>query len=239
MPVPEERDRVPGVLADAPPVADGPAPPPAPWRCRVDALLWWHRATPDARRALPGALAGSRLLPVTVGMWLRYHDSPVGGYDELVGSPGLLPGAGGARRPCGLLGHVPFVAVDSAASVRAGRANWALPKVTAAFGPAGPADAGGELWATGAGWRVAGWRTGVSRPRPAVPARLAWGIVQQHPDGSRSRTSLRLAGTARPARLRLAVRAPTALAGWLRGGHHRALLVTDARLTVGRPTPLG
>src|SRR5688500_13427966 len=95
---------------------------PAPWPTVLDAVLWFHRAAPEARERLPAALRGRRALPVTVGALIRYRETPVGPYHEVLASPMLLAGARGPEAV------VPFIAVDSAASVVGGRENWALPK---------------------------------------------------------------------------------------------------------------
>ncbi|GAA1903674.1 hypothetical protein GCM10009716_12060 [Streptomyces sodiiphilus] len=229
MPGPQHTEPIPGVLPFTP--GNGPewpdAPPPGPpWHCRVDALVWWYPAPRAARRALPDNLAHRRLLPVAVGMWLRYLDSPVGRYDEVAASPALLADP----LPHG---HVPFIAVDSATSVRAGREHWALPKTRARF----EGDPGGSepLRAAGDGWRVE------ARPRPRgprVPLRLAWATVQEHADGTLSRTGLRLAGRGRAAGLPVSVTGPHALTDWFRGGRHRAVQFTDAHLTVLPPRPV-
>lgn len=87
-------------LCDA---TDAPASiPPAPWRSRVSALLWWQWPTPAARAALPQQLASRAGLPITIGGLIAYHEGPVGPYNEVVGSPVLL-----RRGPAGLPRPVP------------------------------------------------------------------------------------------------------------------------------------
>ena len=84
------------------------------------------------RGLLPAGLTGRAALPLTAAALVAYHRGPVGPYAELLASPVVL--ADGA-------GHVPFIAVDSPASVAGGRANWALPKDLAGFdgAPGAPA----------------------------------------------------------------------------------------------------
>jgi hypothetical protein len=150
-----------------------PAPPPAPWHSRIDAVLWWHRALPTASRELLPAELG-RPLPVTLGGLIAYREGPVGPYGELFAAVGVLRGARVA-------GHVPFMAVDSAASVAGGRANWSLPKELAAFeGDPGPP---GRVAARGEGWAV----EAVARARPrALPAWAAAACAQVWPGGGRA-----------------------------------------------------
>ncbi|MHB8242684.1 MAG: acetoacetate decarboxylase family protein [Solirubrobacteraceae bacterium] len=62
-----------------------------------------------------------------MGAFLRYKEGPVGAYDELLAMPNVL------LRDRRLSLHVPFIAVDSEASIAGGRGNWALPKTLAEF----------------------------------------------------------------------------------------------------------
>src|SRR5437588_6813952 len=149
------------------------SPPPAPWTCRCQAVVWSARPPRDAAEWLPPALAGRRPLGVIGGL-VRYLDTPVGPYDEVFAAIGL-------RRGRGLAGHIPFMAVDSAASVAGGRGNWALPKTLAAFAGDMP-----SLQAAGDGWRAAIHARPVG---PALPLRTAGANLQQWPDGSLRRAT--------------------------------------------------
>lgn len=85
-----------------PSVPPGDEPPPAPWTCRLQALVRfglgrWHLS----------ALAV-----------IAYADTPVGPYGEALSAEVRLP----------MRITVPWIVVDSAASVAGGRQNWALPK---------------------------------------------------------------------------------------------------------------
>ncbi len=73
--------------------------------------MWWHRAALGSGALLPTGLRPGP--PVAVGAFVRYLDSPVGAYDEVLACPHLLTG--------GRL-HIPFIAVDSLPSVVGGRA---------------------------------------------------------------------------------------------------------------------
>ncbi len=196
----------------------------APWDVRLEAVVWWHRAAPGAERYLPAALRGRRTVPLTVGAFVRYLDTPVGPYHEVVGAPVLL-----AEAPLPAV-VVPFIAVDSLASVHGGRANWALPKVLARFEwPAGTAR-GFEVDAEGDGWSV----LASVRPRPrrfpvAAPVRNR----QVTASGAEIAFDTRARGRARAATVELETRGPT-LPRWLRSGRHAALVIDEGRAVVGR-----
>ena len=96
--------------------------------------MWWHRAAPAASDAVTGSLRGLPVVPLTVAALVRYVDSPVGSYSELVASPVLV------RRAALPAVSVPFIAVDSWASLVGGRAGWGLPKTMARFRWPGSAD---------------------------------------------------------------------------------------------------
>lgn len=172
--------RVPGVpetilssalLAELP---DGVAP--APWRARARGMFWWQRLRGPARDAAAGALPpalGDVTVRAAAGALISYADTPVGRYHEIIG---LIVARHGAR----LIVHVPFIAVDSRASIVGGRANWALPKTLVDF--TGEPDSGTTMTASAAGWRVtaAAHGRGIALPfaAPAVAS-----VVQLGPDG--------------------------------------------------------
>lgn len=191
------------------------AAPPAPWRSTVDALLWVHPAAPSARDALPAQLAPRAGLPLTIGGLTFYRESPVGPYVELFGSPVMLHG-----RP--LLTHVAFMAVDSHASVAGGRANWALPKILAAFDvrPAQP----GSVTAHGDGWELR--VTATARAR-RLPFAMTVRCDQVWPEGEVRRFAVRMRGGARLARVDVAHGDPSI--GWLSEGRHLGVLITGTQ----------
>ena len=200
-----------------------PAPP---WVCRVEALLWWHRAVPAAAEAAgagpAGPLAGRRLSYVTVGAFVRYLDSPVGPYSEVFAAPVWAAGRAGLPSVT-----VPFIAVDSVPSIHGGRVHWALPKVLASF-----------TWPTlsavsaeGDGWAVSGSFSG-GAPRLPIVGFLP--CVQPFPDGSVGSSVVRQRGLARLGRLDVGVTGD-AIAPWLLAGRHRCLQITHATMVVGPP----
>jgi hypothetical protein len=99
------------------------------WSTRLHAVAWWHRATPAA---LGDADYRAALAPVprsdlTFAAFVRYGETPAGDYHEILATPVVLLQA---PMPAGT---IPFIAVDSLASIVAGRANRALPKTLARF----------------------------------------------------------------------------------------------------------
>ena len=189
-------------------------PPPAPWDCVLDAVVWFHRASPGAREHLTAELRGRRALPVTIGALISYRDTPVGPYNEVLGSPVLL-----AEWPLPA-SSVPFIAVDSTESVSGGRENWELPKTLARF--AWPAHAEAEGWSVRA--RVK------ARPR-AFPVAAA---IRTHQVPGLAFTT-RAHARARLASVDIETTGPS-LPAWLRPGRHPALVLEGARVRVGAPS---
>jgi hypothetical protein len=211
--------------ADAARLPSGSAP--APWATVLDAVLWFHRAAPGARERLPGALREHRALPVTIGGLISYRETPVGPYHEVLASPVLLAG------PKGPEAVVPFIAVDSLASVHGGRENWALPKTLARFTwPDAPRGAF-ELAAEGDGWSV---RATVSPRTRRLPLAAVLRNRQLTPAGDQITFASAWRGRARLATVELETRGPT-LPDWLRSGRHPALVVEDARVRVDAARP--
>lgn len=203
-------------LADAIAAQLPDSSPPAPWHTRADVVVWVHPAAPGARRHLPPALRDARTIPLTVGAFVRYRDTPVGPYGEILAAPVLL-----AEAPlppaC-----VPFIAVDSIPSIRGGREQWALPKTLARI------DFGrGTASAQGDGWRVDA--TVRARPR-GLPVRLA--LRARQPGAGL--IDVLAAGHARPATVELQAAGPE-LAQWLLPGPHAAMVIRDGRMTFGAP----
>ena len=200
---------------------------PAPWDTVLDAVVWFHRAAPGAADRLPGPLRARPRLPVTVGALIRYRETPVGPYREVLASPVLLLG------PRGPEAAIPFIAVDSLASVHGGRENWALPKTLARFEWPGQARGGFELDAEGRGWSV--HATVHARPR-RIPFAATSRNRQVTPAGPEITFDSRWRGRARLASIELETRGPT-LPGWLRSGRHPALVLEGAKVRVEAARP--
>ena len=200
---------------------------PAPWTTVLDAVLWFHRAAPTAAERLPRALRDRRSLPITVGALIRYRETPVGPYHEVLATPVVLAG------PKGPEAVVPFIAVDSLASVHGGRENWALPKTLARFEWPETPRGGFELDAEGTGWSV----HATVRPRKLRLPFAATSRNRQVTPGNQEITfDSSWRGRARLASVELETRGPT-LPGWLRSGRHPALRLDGARVRVGAAQP--
>lgn len=164
------------------------APPPAPWTVRATAIMWLSRARPGVTRTCADGVRGRPLL--TLGAVLRYLDTPVGSYREVMAGTFLVHG----RRLCH---HVPFLAVDSPASLVAGRLNWALPKAMARF-DGEPTE--GAMRGSGADWDIAVTARVFG---PPLPVRFKMMVLQQHPDGALRRNTVRISGRGRLARVQV------------------------------------
>lgn len=220
---------VPVPLTDLPGVPESTLPddvvlpastPAAPWVCRVEATVWWHRATPAAGVLVPAVLPLG--LPVTVGAFVTYLDTPVGPYREVLASPHLL--AGPWRRGVLARVHVPFIAVDSPASVHGGRAHWALPKALAEFDGS---RAQGRGWEVGAAARTWG---------PWFPARARLGSSQVDAQGRLGHAVTTARVQARLARVDVRCESEHDLPTWLLPGRHRGLVLRGS-LVVGATLP--
>jgi hypothetical protein len=191
--------------------------PPAPWSTRLQAVVWAHRAAAAAPDAMPARLRSRRRLPITVAAFVRYLDTPVGEYREILAAPVLLiewplPAA-----------TIPFIAVDSLASIVGGRANWGLPKTHASFTWS---DDGSDLQARGEGWSI-GAR--VRSRGPAFP--FAAGLRTRQVVAARGELTARVGGRGRGRLGRVTVQGlGSDLPRWMLPGSHPAILVDDARV---------
>jgi hypothetical protein len=130
-----------------------------------------------------------------------------------------VPHAGpGPRRPGPAL---PFIAVDSPASVRGGRDNWALPKVLAELH--GNPTQDHVLRADGEGW----WVSARVRPArgPAIPLAFRTRIAQVFPDHSTRAARLTSQGRGRLALVDLDVDTRSSPRTWIKPGRHLGLIV--------------
>jgi Acetoacetate decarboxylase (ADC) len=197
----------------------------APWECRCSALLWLGRGGRAAAAALPPALAGRPAL-AAVGGFVRYTDTPVGEYDEVLGMVASHTGL----RPWG---NIAFMSVDSRPSLVGGRTNWAMPKTLARFD--------GELKAnrtlTGTGTDEISWSVSAT-PRPlglAIPLKTKLTARQQFSDGRVGDSLLTFAGRIRPAIVTVQVSSSGTLQTWLRPGCRPGAFIEDAVFSLGEP----
>lgn len=198
----------------------------APWTCVCDAVLWTSRGGRAATAALPPALRGASRALGVVGGVVRYRDTPVGPYDEVLGLVGSRTGA----RPWG---SVAFMSVDSPASLVGGRTNWAMPKTLGEF--EGEVGNGSTVTARGADetrWRVS------ATPRvlgPAIPVRTRGVARQQFPDGRVGSSLLTAKGRIRPALVTVEVESDGPLPRWLRPGRHLGAVTESVTFSLGEP----
>lgn len=216
---------LPAALADRLPSGT----PAAPWPVRVEAIVWWHRARPEAAAVVPEALSGAGSLPVTVGAVVHYLSSPVGPYSEVLGVPRLVHGRGKVPAVT-----IPFIAVDSLASVAGGRAHWALPKVLATFSWLGLRS----VQVSGAGWSVG---VGARARGPTLPVLGAFPLAQPFPEEAGEaidtvvrRSIIRGGGRMRPASVTVSTTG-TSLPLWLPSGRFPGVVLPAVRAVVGAP----
>ncbi|MFB9995321.1 hypothetical protein ACFFLM_25575 [Deinococcus oregonensis] len=160
-------------------------------------------------------------------MLLRYADSPVGPYDELLWATLPNPSPAGPRL------QVQRIVVSSEASVRWGRRNWGIPKGLARFEwqeePQGQqvrvSAPEGQVLAHLA-YRTQGSSLPVSTsPLPARLRTLAQPVLDTAPDAGWLLTTLNAAGKVQPARLTVLDM----------GGFHAPLLQLRPLLTLAVP----
>jgi len=202
--------------------------PPAPWRVTAAAMLWTDRPDDRARAAIdavvPKEVSAGATPIATVGALIRYLRTPVGRYREVIGAVVY-------RRGATVFTHIPFIAVDSPASVVGGRTNWALPKTLASFDgqPAG----GTSMAANGDDWRLEATPTAHLLMVPMlVPKLLA--LVQLGPHGTVWSVRPSSYGVARLARIDVRVMAAPTLADWFPAGIHWGTLTPRLTMVLGR-----
>ena len=211
-------------LLDGLPAHDAPAP----WDCVCEAVVWFGRGGRAATCALPPALRDGAPGLAVVGGIVRYLETPVGAYDEVLGMVGSRSGL----RPWG---SVAFMAVDSRPSLVGGRTNWAMPKTLATF----DGDVGDGRTIRGTGADVTRWRVSAT-PKvlgPALPVRTSGLARQEFPGGRVGDSLLRARGRVRPALVTVEVESDGPLPTWLRPGRHLGAVVERASFTLGAPRP--
>jgi hypothetical protein len=189
-------------------------------------VVWFGRGGRAATQALPPALRGQARGLGVVGGVVRYLETPVGPYDEVLGMVGSRTG----HRPWG---SVAFMSVDSEASLVGGRTNWAMPKTLGSFDGA----IGNGRTVTGSGADETRWRVSVTPTviGPALPVRTTGLARQEFPGGRVGDSPLRARGRIRPALVTVEVESEGPLAGWLRPGRHLGAVVEHATFTLGEP----
>jgi hypothetical protein len=191
---------------------------PAPWECDSSGIVWLTRAR-GVRSTLGGLLPPEGRAAVVIGGLISYRRTPVGTYHEVFGGVGLRTG-----RDVSV--SIPFMAVDSRASVVGGRQNWSLPKVLADF--TGEPDTH-TMTAAGAGWSV---RVTARPIAPRLPVRTKGRVVQHWPDGTLRSAVLTGKARSRPALVTVEVSSSGPLASWLRPGRHLGAIMSDTTFTL-------
>ncbi|MFN2479411.1 MAG: acetoacetate decarboxylase family protein [Pseudonocardiaceae bacterium] len=198
--------------------------PAAPWRVTAAALLWIDRPDARARAAIdavvPKEVSAGATPIATVGAAIRYLRTPVGRYSEIIGAVVY-------RRGATMFTHVPFIAVDSAASVVGGRTNWGLPKTLASFD--GQPAHGISMAATGGDWCVEATPTVHRLALPMVVPKLL-ALVQLGPHGTVWSLRPSCYGVTRLARVDVRVTAAPTLSDWFPSGIRCGVL--SPRLTM-------
>jgi len=185
-----------------------------PWTCRVRAVVRLARTREGTRARAAARPAGFAVVD--------YADTPVGPYREALVAVVTRPLS--VTRP--FAGRVPWMVVDSAPSVAAGRAHWGLPKQLAAL-DVGPAGTGAltEASVDGGAARVRLWARALG---PAVP--LVVRAVLRQPE--RGPAPVRFRGRARLATVELRGELPCGLRpGWLPGLALDGVLVIESPRT--------
>lgn len=198
---------------------------PAPWTCASAGVVWWSRARGVAGSSAATVAAGRGKPVVVIGGLISYASTPVGTYHEVFGGIGTRNGRG-------VEVSIPFMAVDSPASVVGGRSNWSLPKVLASFTGEPGRDWG--LFASGEGWTV---RVTARPLLPRMSAKMKGLVVQRWPDGSVRTAMLDGRGKSRLALVNVDVTSSVGdLASWLRPGRHLGVITSSVEFTLPEMT---
>lgn len=213
-----ETELGPELLARLP---ENSAPP--PWSASANVMQWLGRPTSGLADALTPGLRGRAKPVATLAAMLQYTGTPVGDYGEIMASPLVRMGA----RPHA---HVPFIAVDSEASLVGGRINWALPKTLAEFD--GDPIATGEMTARGEGWEV---RASASSRGPAIPVFGRMTLMQEFPDGQLRHTLMKVRGRARAARVTVESSGGPELRALVPSGRFAGFVIEGAHGWFGHP----
>jgi hypothetical protein len=199
---------------------------PAPWDCVCEAVLWFGRGGSAATQALPASLRGQASGLVVVGAMVRYLETPVGAYDEVLG----LVGSRSGLKPWG---SVAFMSVDSEPSLVGGRTNWAMPKTLGSF----DGEIGGGRTITAAGADETRWRVSATPGvlGPALPLRATGLTRQEFPGGRIGDSTMRGKGRIRPALVTVDVDSDGPLPTWLRPGRHPGAVLEHGTFWLGEP----
>ena len=200
---------------------------PAPWVGGGHGIIWGKKIDGAMRERLHDVVpevirTGAQ--PIGVGGFLLFwDDTPVGPYRE-IGAIVVF------RSGWSVFGHVPFIAVDSPASLVGGRDNWAIPKTLATFTGDPGRDETAEV--DGPGFAI---RTRQHASRLIVPtfAPKVATLVQARPDGTALATRPTVRALVRPARVDVTIEAGPALTDWVPSGRCRGVVAPAIRMGTG------
>jgi hypothetical protein len=195
----------------------------APWHTNCQIVTWHHPADAAAIETFPDVIRPGAVALVAWAL-VRYADTPVGPYSEIAAT--VLPDGGDGY------GHIPFIVVDSLASIVGGRVNWLLPKALADF--AWSAD-GLSVTATSGQPATPAWRISVQcRPEAAaLAATLPSQVRQASTDGTVGRVDSELIGSLAAATIEVDGQADGPLAALLRPGSYDGSILRDCSFNVG------
>jgi hypothetical protein len=207
-----------------------PRATPAPWTASGSGLVWLHRAGPGAEAHHQRGLTFARSIPLTMCAFLRYDEGSAGPYDEILAAPTFVYRNRRVSFP------VPFIAVDSEASLVGGRDNWAIPKTLAEFDWQTSGGRPDRIAVSGEGWSVEAHVRGTG---PRVPLYLRGSQAQVRADGEVVTVPIRSRGVGRLARIEVSADGPS-ISSWLRSGVHMGVAVESAqhKILPAFPDPL-
>jgi hypothetical protein len=195
----------------------------APWHTRdCQVVTWLHQVDAAAAMLLPSPIrpTGGGLIAWAL---VRYGDTPVGPYSEIAAT--WL-----SEDPDGY-GHVPFIVVDSLASIVGGRVNWLLPKALARFdwSDDGLAVRAHSDQPADPRWAIAVSVEPTGEPQPvSVPNHLQ----QVSADGGVRRFDGELTGAMRPAAVTVEGSASGLLSALFAPGRYDGTMIGDGEFKV-------
>jgi Acetoacetate decarboxylase (ADC) len=195
----------------------------APWQTRCEVVTWLHPLDDAALETLPETIRPAGIALVAWAL-VRYADTPVGPYSEIAAT--LIPADGSEY------GHIPFIVVDSLASIVGGRANWLLPKALARFDWA---DDGLSVATSSEQPETPAWSINVryTVSGDAAPLTMANHVQQVSTEGVVRRFDGEVSGSMRSATIDVDGQADGPLATLLRPGHYDGSVMSDCQFDVG------
>jgi Acetoacetate decarboxylase (ADC) len=201
----------------------------APWSTTCDVISWMHPIGDSALPLVPAAIRPAKLALVVWAL-VRYSDTPVGPYSEIAAT--VVPDGGDGY------GHIPFIVVDSLASIVGGRANWLLPKALARFEWSSADTSAGAVSIVGEQPATPAWSINVqfSTSGEASELRLDNHVEQVTNDGGVHRFDGEMTGQMTAASVDVTGHADGPLAALLHPGTYDGTSLTGCHFEVGALT---